>query len=104
MMPTPITANLPDFGEPDVQPAILAEAGLSPGMRIGATGWKASTAQEPGTDADWLDLPGSIGRALRTIGPVANTTGILINPTDGLRIINDVDQLASFKFAASFAG
>jgi hypothetical protein len=84
-------------------PVLLTEAGLAAGMRIGAVGWKAFTAEDPGADSDWLDLPEFIARALRAIGPVANATDILINPVDGLRVINEVDQLACFEFAATFA-
>lgn len=84
-------------------PTLLSEAGLAEGMRIGAVGWKIFTAEDPGADADWLDLPEFLARALRAIGPVANATPLFMNPADGLRAINEVDQLAAFEFAACFA-
>ncbi len=83
-------------------PTLLAEAGLRPGMRIGAVGWKIFEPTDPGATDDWLDLPEFIARALRAIGPVTNATALFQNPADGLRAINDVDQLAAFEFAATY--
>jgi hypothetical protein len=83
-------------------PTLLAEAGLRPGMRIGAVGWKIFEPTDPGATDDWLDLPEFIARALRAIGPVTNATALFQNPTDGLRAINDLDQLAAFEFAATY--
>ncbi len=86
---------------------LLAEAGIKGGMTVGAVGWKSFGAGDPGADASWLDLPEFIARAVREVagetGRVVNATDLFINPADGLRVINDVDQLASFEFAASFA-
>ena len=39
----------------------------------------------------------------RLVGPsgsVRNATGLLIDPGDGLRVINEVEQLAAFEYAA----
>ena len=79
---------------------LLAEAGLAPGLRVGAIGWKVFTAEDLGSDASWTDLPSFIAQA---IGPVVNATALLIDPETGLRTINDADQLATFEFAATFA-
>ena len=86
---------------------LLAEAGLKGGMTIGAVGWKSFSSGDPGATADWLDLPEFIARAVREAagasGRVVNATDLFINPADGLRVINDVDQLACFEFVASYA-
>ena len=86
---------------------LLAEAGLKGGMRVGAVGWKSFSSGDPGSDETWLDLPEFIARAVRDVagatGRVVNATDLFINPADGLRTINDVDQLAVFEFAASHA-
>ncbi len=82
---------------------LLTEAGLVPGMRIGAVGWKIFDAGDPGADETWLDLPEFIAARLRALGPVVNATDLFMNPADGLRAINDVDQLACFEFAACYA-
>lgn len=86
---------------------LLAEAGLKGGMTVGAVGWKSFGPGDPGADETWLDLPDFIARAVRDAagqtGRVVNATDLLINPADGLRTTNDVDQLAVFEFVASYA-
>ena len=76
-------------------------------MTVGAVGWKSFGPGDPGADETWLDLPEFIARAVREVagetGRVVNATDLFINPTDGLRVINDVDQLAAFEFAATYA-
>lgn len=85
-------------------PTLLVEAGLAAGMTVGAVGWKSFGPGDPGSDESWLDLPEFIARAVRGVaGRVVNATDLFINPADGLRVINDVDQLAAFEFAASYA-
>lgn len=90
-------------GEQKSLAALLGDAGLASGMRIGAVGWKIFDAGDPGSDETWLDLPDFIASHLRTIGPTRNATGLFINPASGLRAINECDQLASFEFAATYA-
>ena len=88
-------------------PRLLADAGLKGGMTVGAVGWKSFSASDPGADETWLDLPEFIARAIREIagdrGRVVNATDLFINPADGLRALNDVDQLANFEFVATHA-
>lgn len=86
---------------------ILAARGLRPGMRIGAAGWKVFGPDDRGSGPAWLDLPAFIADSLRALagpeGSVANAADLLMNPADGLRAINDVDQLAAFEFAATWS-
>ena len=86
---------------------LLREAGLDAGMRIGVAGWKGFSEQDPGSDAHWLEIPSYIADALRRIagpsGDVVNSTRMFMNPSDGLRAINEVDQLAAFEFSATFS-
>ncbi len=88
-------------------PRLLAEAGLKGGMTVGAVGWKSFGPGDHGADETWLDLPEFIARAVREVagetGRVVNATDLFINPADGLRTINDVDQLAVFEFVATYA-
>lgn len=77
---------------------ILEEEGISRGSRIGVIGWK-----EYGRP-DQLDLPSYIVDEVRSLvgpeGVVENAVDLLINADDGLRVINEVEQLAAFEFAA----
>lgn len=83
---------------------ILAGEGVDAGTRIGVVGWKVY--DEPGVAAPqtWLDAPAYLVDILRALtgdsSRVVNATGLFTDARDGLRIINDVDQLAAFEFAA----
>jgi len=85
---------------------LLVSAGLSPGMRVGCVGWKYFDDVD-GVPPGSIELPAFIVEAVsRTVGPtgrLTNATDIFMNPKDGLRTINDVDQMAQFEFAATFA-
>jgi hypothetical protein len=77
---------------------ILAGEGIARGSRVGVVGWKAYDR------SDRIELPAYIVDELRELvgptGSVANANALLIDPADGLRIINDVDQLAMFEWAS----
>jgi hypothetical protein len=76
---------------------ILAEEGIGRGARVGVVGWK--TYREP-----WMsDVPAYIVDELRGLAGadhVVNATDLFINPQDGLRVINEVDQIAYLEWAA----
>ena len=79
-------------------PRILEAEGIGPGSRVGVVGWK------PYAHAGWLDVPSFLADALREAagpdGRVENAVGLLIDPGDGLRTVNEVEQLAAFEHAA----
>ena len=85
---------------------ILAENGLKPGQTIGAIGWKPFGPGDHGLDETALDLPAFIADKLRAVvgerGSVVNAANLMMNPADGLRTVNEADQLAAFEFAATF--
>jgi len=85
---------------------ILAEAGLAAGQVIGAIGWKPFVSEDHGFGETSLDLPSFIADTLRAIsgerGSVRNANGLTMDPADGLRTANEVDQIAAFEFAATF--
>ena len=85
---------------------ILAENGLKPGQTIGAIGWKPFGPGDHGLDETALDLPAFIADKLRAVvgerGSVVNAANLMMNPGDGLRAVNEADQLAAFEFAATF--
>jgi len=77
---------------------ILGEEGTGPGSRVGVIGWK--TYASP----DAIEAPAFLVDELRRLaggrGSVRNATGLLIDAGDGLRVINEVQQLAAFEYAA----
>lgn len=83
---------------------IFRQAGITNGSRVGVIGWKYDESDSTHY-TDWLDIPAYIAHDLREVigaeGQLLNITPTLIDPVDGLRIINEVDQLATFEFAAT---
>ncbi len=77
---------------------ILADEGVRAGSRVGVVGWKTYAS------ADRIDAPAYVVDELRSVvgpaGSVENATGLLIDSADGLRVINEVEQLAAFEYAA----
>lgn len=77
---------------------ILADEGIGRGSRVGVVGWKTYAGP------DRSDAPAYIVDALRALvgpsGSIDNATGLLIDPADGLRVTNEVEQLAAFEYAA----
>jgi hypothetical protein len=61
-------------------------------------GWK--TYASP----DAIEAPAFLVDELRRLagerGSVRNATGLPIDPGDGLRVLNEVEQLAAFEYAA----
>jgi hypothetical protein len=77
---------------------ILAGEGIGVGSRVGVVGWKTFASRAT------IEVPAYVVDALRELtgasGLVENANDLLIDPADGLRIVNDVDQLAAFEYAA----
>lgn len=82
----------------------LEDCGLRAGMNVGVVGWKYFGADESEDPQHWLDVPSYIADTVRQLAGdparVRNATGLLMDAGDGLRVINDVDQLAMFEYAA----
>lgn len=83
---------------------ILVDAGIDAGDRVGVAGWKYFTRAEAEYPDYWSEIPSYIVDNLREItggiSNVINANPILMDPTEGLRAINEVDQLAYFEYAA----
>jgi len=77
---------------------ILAGEGIGPGTRVGVIGSK--TYARPTA----MDAPAYLVDELRQLvgptGRVENASAILNDAADGLRAINEVEQLAAFEYAA----
>lgn len=82
----------------------LEGCGLRSGMSVGIVGWKYFGADEADDPQHWLDVPSYIADTVRALAGdaarVRNATGLLMDAADGLRVINDADQLAVFEYAA----
>jgi hypothetical protein len=77
--------------------------GTQDAKRIGIAGWKYFTPIETSIPDSWLEVPAYIVDTLRAMGcEVHNAGQIFMEPEYGLRAVNDVDQLASFEFAATY--
>jgi hypothetical protein len=77
--------------------SIISDEGIGRGSRVGVVAWKTYA------DRDTIEAPAFLVDELRRAaagGLVENATDLLIDPTDGLRVVNDVDQLAAFEWAA----
>ncbi len=77
---------------------ILTDEGITPGSRVGTIGWKRYA------DPSLLEIPAFIADTLRDLtgptGEVTNAGELLIDAADGLRVINEIEQLAAFEYAA----
>jgi hypothetical protein len=88
-------------------PEILMDAGIARDTRVGVIDWKYFGADAgPGGDGDgerWINAPAYLVDCLRQLSdePVVNVTRWLMDPQNGLRAVNTVDQLACFEFAAT---
>jgi Xaa-Pro aminopeptidase len=77
---------------------ILADEGVDAGKRVGVVGWK------PYAERSMLDVPAFLADELRRIvgpgGVVENANDLLVDAADGLRVLNEVEQLAAMETAA----
>ena len=77
---------------------IFGDEGIVGGTRIGVVGWKTySTPTMSDAPAFLVD---ELRRIAGSAGAVENATGLLIDAADGLRVVNEVEQLAYFEWAA----
>ncbi len=78
--------------------AILGDEGIRAGSRVGVVGWKTYA------DRAMIDAPAFLIDELRRItgpgGAVDNAGDLLIDAADGLRVVNEVEQLAYLEWAA----
>jgi len=79
-------------------PEILAYEGIHRGSHVGMLGWKYYS------DRESMEVPAFIVDLLRRLtgptGTVENANDLLIGAADGLRVVNEVEQLAAFEYAA----
>ena len=92
-----------DRSRSDALEALFAEAGIRRGTRVGVADWKYFGAEAGSDAACWINAPAYLVDTLRRLTgeDVVNVTHWLMNPENGLRCVNSVDQLACFEFAAT---
>ena len=76
---------------------LLADEGIRDGTDVGVIGWKESP------DRSRIEVPAFIVDELRGLagaGTVENAGHLLTDAADGLRVINEVEQLAAFEHAS----
>lgn len=81
---------------------LLNAAGIQTGMKVGMAGWKYFTEQDSPNPTQRLEVPAYIVDELRALGcALENAGAMFMHPTQGLRAVNEVEQLAAFEFAAA---
>jgi hypothetical protein len=79
-------------------PELLAAEGVTAGARVGVVGWKTYASPR------MIEAPAFLVDELRQAtgpgGVVENATDLLIDAADGLRVVNEIEQLAAFEWAA----
>ena len=85
---------------------ILREAGIASGAAVGMAGWKYYGREETAEPETWIEAPSFIVDTLRAIagpgGRVVNATALFMDPSAGLRSINEIDQIAQFEYASCY--
>jgi Xaa-Pro aminopeptidase len=86
---------------------ILAGSGIGAGTRVGIAGWKYRDDGHGRARRDWIEAPAYLVDILRKMtgdaALVENATDLFMNARDGLRVINEVEQLAAFEYASCHA-
>lgn len=82
---------------------MLKRDGLGECSQVGVAGWKYFNAREFPEAEDLLEIPEHLAYSLRKAvgGNVTNATAMFMNPQDGLRNINEPEQLADFEWVAT---
>jgi Xaa-Pro aminopeptidase len=77
---------------------ILGQASIGAGRRVGLVGWKRYADSRMSDVPSYLvdELRHAVGRG----GAVENVTDLFIDPAEGLRAVNEADQLAAFEWAS----
>jgi len=83
---------------------LFRSEGIDTGVRVGVVGWKYFVEGEGVDPERRLEIPSYIADTLRDVtgdpALVTNAGSIFMNARDGLRVINECDQLAVFEYAA----
>ncbi len=85
---------------------ILTKEGIVKGSKVGVAGWKYFSEKEFKNPKHVFEVPSYLIEELKGItGGLENLTNVnavFMNPDNGLRIINEAEQLAAFEFASCY--
>lgn len=94
--------NQPDYGGISLEEA-FRRAGIKEAVTIGLAGWKLF-----GDKQNCFDIPHFIVEALTTVvgdkGKLRSAMRLLIDPGEGVRIINTANEIAHFEYGSTLAG
>jgi len=83
---------------------IVSDFGLGKGAAVGCVGWKYFAGQNVDHPAHAMEIPSYIVDLVRDLVQdrrrVTNAAHLFMDPDTGLRIVNSVDQIARFEYAA----
>ena len=83
---------------------ILRSGGVKRGAMVGIAGWKYYTNEDMDEPEKTLEIPSYIADTIRRSAGkdnAFNVNRLLLHPTEGIRAVNDVDQLAQFEYVAT---
>lgn len=80
---------------------LLRDCGLGTGLRIGLAGWKGFETEDGVFDPQWFETPHYLVETLKGFGSVSNAALLFMHPQDGLRCVNEAEQIACFEHAAT---
>lgn len=93
--------NQPDYAGISLEEA-LGQAGIKGAQTVGLAGWKLFKDTE-----QFYDVPHFIVEALRSVvgdvEKIRNATELLVNPHDGVRTVNNANEVAYFEYGATLA-
>jgi Xaa-Pro aminopeptidase len=84
---------------------ILTDFGITGKSKVGCAGWKTQSRSMIGLKSEAIEIPAYLVDLLRDMtgaqGNIVNANDIFMNNADGLRIINEPEQIAFFEYAAT---
>jgi len=83
---------------------ILGDFGLREGCRVGCVGWKCYDPSLVAAGQAAIDAPAYLADTLRDLAGAANVAGavaLFTDPVEGLRIVNEPEQIALFEYASA---
>lgn len=93
--------NQPDYAGISLEEA-FQQAGVEAGKTIGLAGWKLLHGKRV-----LFDVPHFIVEALKAVAgdseKVRNATGLLINPGNGVRVLNTANEIAHLEYGSTLA-